>query len=82
VTATIASAIDQQLIFQPISDQEARRRYAAISGSDAETEAHVALWRAIREGRMAAVTDNVERLVGRKAIPLNQWSIENAAAFC
>ncbi len=81
-TATIASAIGKELTFQPISDQEARQRYSAVSGSVAETEAHVSLWRAIREGRLAAVTDNVERILGRKPIPLNQWAMENAAAFC
>jgi uncharacterized protein YbjT (DUF2867 family) len=81
-TAAIASVIGKELIFQPISDQEARQRYSAISGSVAETEAHVSLWRAIREGRLAAVTDHVERILGRKPISLRQWAMENAAAFC
>ena len=81
-TATIASAIDRRLTFQPISDDEARQRYSAMSGSVADTEAHVSLWRAIREGRLAGVTDNVQRILGRKPISLEQWAIENAAAFC
>jgi uncharacterized protein YbjT (DUF2867 family) len=82
VTATIGSVIGKGLTFQPISDDEARQRYSVVSGSVAETEAHVSLWRAIREGRLAAVTDNVQRILGRKPIPLDQWAIENAAAFC
>ena len=81
-TATIASAIGKELTFQPISDDEARQRYSRVSGSVAETEAHVLLWRAIREGRLAGVTDNVQRILGRKPIPLDQWAMENAAAFC
>jgi uncharacterized protein YbjT (DUF2867 family) len=81
-TATIGSAIGKRLTFQPISDDEARQRYSAMSGSVAETEAHVSLWRAIREGRLAGVTDNVQRILGRKPIPLEQWAIENATAFC
>jgi uncharacterized protein YbjT (DUF2867 family) len=81
-TAKIASAIGKELTFQPISDQEAGRRYSAVSGSVAQTEAHVSLWRAIREGRLATVTDNVERILRRKPIPMDQWAIENAAAFC
>ena len=80
--ARIASAIGKGLRFQPISDQEAGQRYSVVSGSVAETEAHVSLWRAIREGRLATVTDNVERILGRKPIQLDQWAIENAAAFC
>ena len=81
-TEKIGSAIGKELTFQAISDQEAGQRYSAVSGSVAETEAHVSLWRAIREGRLAAVTDNVERILGRKPISLDRWAVENAAAFC
>ena len=81
VTAKIGAAIGKSLTFVPISDDEARRRYSVISGSGEETEAHVALWRAIREGRLATVNDNVERILGRKPIELDRWIAENAAAF-
>jgi uncharacterized protein YbjT (DUF2867 family) len=80
-TAKIGSVIGKRLAFKTITDQEARQRYSAISGSAAETEAHVSLWRAIREGRLAKVTDNVERILGRKPVTLDQWAKENAAAF-
>jgi uncharacterized protein YbjT (DUF2867 family) len=80
-TATIGAAIGKPLTFQPISDEEARQRYAATGASSEETEAHVALWRAIREGRLAKVTCNVERILGHRPIPLNHWAKENAAAF-
>ena len=81
VTTRIGTAINKPLRFQPISDEEARQRYSRISGSAAETEAHVALWRAIREGRLATVNDNVQRVLGRKAVTLDQWLNENARAF-
>jgi len=81
VTTAIAAAIDKQLSYQLISDDEARQRYSKISGSPAETEAHVSLWRAIREGRLATVTDTVQRVLGRNPIPLHQWIAENASAF-
>jgi hypothetical protein len=77
-----SGAADEIAGLRSISDQEAGQRYSAVSGSVAETESHVSLWRAIREGRLATVTDNVERILGRKPIPLDQWAIENAAAFC
>jgi uncharacterized protein YbjT (DUF2867 family) len=80
-TAKISAAIGRPLRFLEISDDEARRRYSVISGSTEETEAHVALWRAIREGRLAGLNDNVERLLGRKPITLDQWITENTAAF-
>ena len=81
VTAKIGAAVGKPLTFQPISDEEAHQRYSCISGSAEETEAHVSLWRAIRQGRLATVTNNVGRILGRKPIALDQWLIENAGAF-
>jgi uncharacterized protein YbjT (DUF2867 family) len=81
VTARIGVAIGRPLTFQMIFDEEARQWYSRISSSAAETEAHVALRRAIREGRLATVNDNVERILGRKPIALDQWLMENAGAF-
>lgn len=81
MTAIIAEAIGSPLKYEAISDDEARERYAKISGSPEETDAHVVLWRAIREGRLASVTDEVERILGRQPISLSQWAKENAGAF-
>ncbi len=81
VTASIGAAIGKSLTFQPLSDEEARQRYSMVSSSTEETEAHVSLWRAIREGRLATVTATVERVLGRKPITLDQWLIENAVSF-
>jgi uncharacterized protein YbjT (DUF2867 family) len=81
VTAIISEATGRPLSYQVISDEEARERYSRISGSQEETEAHVALWRAIREGRLAATTDHVERILGRKPIALRQWASENVRSF-
>jgi (4-alkanoyl-5-oxo-2,5-dihydrofuran-3-yl)methyl phosphate reductase len=81
VTTRIGAAIGRRLTFQPISDVEARRRYSLTGASVEETEAHVSLWRAIREGRLAAVTFGVEQILDRKPIAFDQWAIENAEAF-
>jgi len=81
VTTKIGAAIGRRLQFQSISDDEARRLYAATGAPALETEAHVSLWRAIREGRLGTVTDTVERILDRKPIALDQWAIENAGAF-
>jgi (4-alkanoyl-5-oxo-2,5-dihydrofuran-3-yl)methyl phosphate reductase len=80
-TAIIAEAIGEPLTYEAVTDDEAGERYSRISGSAAETEAHVALWRAIREGRLAGVTHEVERILGRKPISLRQWAAENANSF-
>src|ERR1700723_84912 len=80
-TATIAKAIGESLKYQAISDEEARQRYSKVSGSLEETEAHVALWRGIREGRLANVPPDVDNILGRKPITLTQWAEENAKSF-
>ena len=80
-TTIISEAIGRPLSHQVISDEEARERYSRISASQEETEAHVTLWRAIREGRLAATTDGVERILGRKPIALRQWASENVRSF-
>ncbi len=80
-TQMISKAIGRPLRFEAISDDEARERYSAVSGSAEETEAHVALWRAIREGRLAAVTDEVEQILGKKPLSIDQWTAENVHHF-
>jgi uncharacterized protein YbjT (DUF2867 family) len=80
-TQIIAHAIGKKLVYQAISDEEAGERYSRFSGSAQETEAHVALWRAIREGLLATATDEVEQTLARKPVPLEQWASENAQHF-
>lgn len=80
-TDIIGEAIGKPLSYQVITDEQARERYSRISGSPEETEAHVALWRAIRDGRLAATTECVERLLGKKPIALRQWAAENVRSF-
>ncbi len=81
VAARIGAAIERDLSFEAISDEEARIRFQATGASAEEIEAHLQLWRAIREGRLSKVTDEVERILERKAIGLDRWITENAAAF-
>jgi uncharacterized protein YbjT (DUF2867 family) len=81
ITERIAAAIGKPLRFEAISDEEAGRRFSATGASPEETAAHVELWRAIREGRVAAVTDGVRSVLGREPIPLHQWLVEHAASF-
>jgi (4-alkanoyl-5-oxo-2,5-dihydrofuran-3-yl)methyl phosphate reductase len=80
-TAIIAEAIGRPLKYEAISDEEACERYAKVSGSPEETEAHVTLWRAIRQGCLAGVTHDVERILGRLPITLGQWAKENVESF-
>jgi uncharacterized protein YbjT (DUF2867 family) len=81
IAEKIGARLGRRLRFVSISDDEAAQRFAATGASHEETAAHVDLWRAIREGRLATVTDGVKRVLGREPIALDQWIAENAAAF-
>jgi uncharacterized protein YbjT (DUF2867 family) len=81
IAEKIGAVIGRQLKYQPVSDEEAGRRFSATGASAEEVAAHVELWRAIREGRVGATTNEVERILGRKPIALDQWLVENAPVF-
>ncbi len=81
IAVRIGAAIGKKLRFESISDEEAGRRFAATGASPEEIAAHVELWRAIREGQLATVTNGVKRALGREPIGLDQWILENKEAF-
>jgi uncharacterized protein YbjT (DUF2867 family) len=81
VAERLGSALGKRLRYQVVSDEEAGRRFAATGATFEETRAHVELWRAIREGRLGAVTDGVQQVLFRPPIGLDQWLTENVEAF-
>jgi uncharacterized protein YbjT (DUF2867 family) len=81
MTTKVGVCIGRPLKFLPTSDEEARRASLARGLSRPYADALASIFRAIREGRLATVTDGVERVVGRKPIPFDRWAQENAAAF-
>jgi nucleoside-diphosphate-sugar epimerase len=69
------------LRFEAASDDDTR--HAMLAGMPAVVvEGLLSLWRAVREGKLASVTDGVERVLGRKPIAFSEWAAQNAAAFC
>jgi uncharacterized protein YbjT (DUF2867 family) len=81
MSAKIGAAIGRTITYEAISDDDVRRRHTAIDADPAVIEAHLSIYRAIREGRLAEVTDTVERVVGRRPIAFDTWVEQHAAAF-
>jgi uncharacterized protein YbjT (DUF2867 family) len=79
--AKIGAAIGKSLKFEQISEEQVRARMTESGDSREIVDAHLAIYRAIREGRLATVTDNVERILGRKPITFDGWVQENIAVF-
>jgi uncharacterized protein YbjT (DUF2867 family) len=81
MTQTIAAALGKPLSLEPLSEDEVSRRMRE-EGDDAEIiAAHLSIYRAIREGRLAGVTATVERVTGRRPLTFEQWVRANLHAF-
>lgn len=76
MASQIGEAIGKAIRFEEFSDDEARPDV-----DDAYADALVDIWRAVREGRLATVTDGVSRVLGREPVTFGQWVRENAEAF-
>lgn len=81
MTAKIGTAIGRRLAFQTISEEQERNMLVTSGASDSEIDYHLSIYRAIREGRAAMVTDTVERVLGRKPMTFAEWAKDNAAEF-
>lgn len=81
MTAEIAAAIDRPLRYEPMSEDDARDQQGAWGAEPAMTDARLSIFRAIREGLLAEVTDGVSRTLDRPPVPFSTWARDNAAAF-
>ena len=81
MTAKIAAAIGKPIKVEPISEEQVRHEMIESGDSSEIVAAHLSIYRAIREERLATVTDTVERVLGRKPIAFAQWVQENATVF-
>jgi uncharacterized protein YbjT (DUF2867 family) len=81
MTQAIAAALGRPLAFAAISDDDARAQQVAWGAPAAMVDARLSIFRAIREGRLAGVTDTVARVLGRPPLPFDRWVSENVAAF-
>jgi (4-alkanoyl-5-oxo-2,5-dihydrofuran-3-yl)methyl phosphate reductase len=77
----ISAVIGRPLEFEPISEEEERRRWSARGEDPVSIDYHMSIFRAIRAGRLATVTATVERVLGRPALTFDQWAAENADEF-
>jgi uncharacterized protein YbjT (DUF2867 family) len=77
----IGHTIGKRIQFEEISDRQAYAGVVRWAGEGPYADALVDIWRAVREGRLATVSDGVQRILGRKATSFRRWAEENAAAF-
>ena len=81
MAAKIGAVIGKSLRYEPMTEAEVAQFQATLGETGAMIEAHLSIYRAIREGRLATVTREVERVLGRPAIGFDRWADEHADAF-
>ncbi|AGC42931.1 NmrA family protein [Myxococcus stipitatus DSM 14675] len=77
MASRIGAALGKTIRFESISDEEAQ----AGVGRGPYAAALVDIWRAIREGRMALVSEGVERVLGRRPLSFDRWVGQHARVF-
>lgn len=81
MTSKVGAAIGRELRFQPVSDDEERRQQATWGSPEPLIEARLSIFRAMRDGGLAGVSDNVTKILGREPISFDRWAHQNTAAF-
>lgn len=81
MASLIGDARGKPVRFETISDERAHRGLLARGADRPFADALVDIWGAVRDGRLATVSDGVERVLGRRALPFQRWAEENARAF-
>jgi uncharacterized protein YbjT (DUF2867 family) len=81
MTAAIATAIGRPLHYAAMSDDDARRQQAAWGAEPAMIEARLSIFRAVRDGQLAEVTDGIARVLGRPPRTFADWLRAHADAF-
>jgi uncharacterized protein YbjT (DUF2867 family) len=81
MAATIGVAIGKQVRFEEMSDNQAYAGVVAWAGKGPYADALVDIWRAVREGRLATVSEGVRQVIGRRPISFDRWAEENADVF-
>ena len=81
MAATIGGAIGRRVHFEELSDEQAFAAVVGWAGKGPYADALVDIWRAVREGRLATVSDGVKQVTAREPIPFKRWAEDNADAF-
>ena len=76
----IGDAIGQSIRYETLSDEEALAD-ALLWADRAYADALVDIWRTVRKGRLATVTDGVRQILGRGPRSFGDWVGENIGSF-
>jgi (4-alkanoyl-5-oxo-2,5-dihydrofuran-3-yl)methyl phosphate reductase len=81
MTDIISQVIGRPLRFESMTEEEARTQLLASGDQPESIDYHLSIFRAIREGRMAILTNTIQQVLGRPPLSFRRWVEENAAQF-
>ncbi|MFO0560937.1 MAG: NAD(P)H-binding protein [Polyangiales bacterium] len=81
MAAIVGAVIAKRVRYEEITDQQAYASVIRWAGKGPYADALVDIWRAVREGRLATVTDGVQRVLSRAPLSFERWARENADEF-
>lgn len=81
MVAILGEVLGRTLIYETISEDEERARWASWGETRASIDYHMSIFRAIRDGLLSEITDTIPRVLGRAATSFEEWARENAPAF-
>jgi uncharacterized protein YbjT (DUF2867 family) len=81
IAAKLSAALGREVAYVPVTDDDMRKAMKEAGAPGAIIEALVDLMRHYREGKAALVTDDVERVTGRKPISFDHFARDYAPAF-
>jgi uncharacterized protein YbjT (DUF2867 family) len=77
----LSRVLERPIRYELITDDAVREQMRSRGESTTEIDAHLSIYRAIREGRLAEVTTTIERVLGRPPRTFPHWVREHLAAF-
>jgi uncharacterized protein YbjT (DUF2867 family) len=81
IAAKLSTALGRDVTYVPVTDEEMRKAMKGAGVPDALIEGVVDLMRYYREGKAEEVTDDVERITGRKPISFDHFARDYASAL-
>jgi hypothetical protein len=79
--AILSRVLGKPIQLVDITPEAAGERLRAMGGSDVLVRGLVAMWTAVRAGKMAIASDAVQRIVGRPAQNFEAFCTEHKTAF-
>jgi uncharacterized protein YbjT (DUF2867 family) len=81
IAAKLSAALDKDVAYIPVTDDETRKAMKTMGAPDELIEGFIDLMRHYREGKAAIVTEDVESVTGRRPISFDHFARDYAPAF-